>query len=106
MFTTGGYQIIDMKGIAITANAANATTIGGGIYNKIKDCDMPVLLVNLKVGSTLMRPAFVNFQAGTNKFVGTFSVDASTHGLTATIVEITNADKAKVSTVEVAEYSA
>lgn len=101
-----GYQIIDFKGIAITANAANATTIGGDIYNKIKNCDLPILVVNLKVGSTLMRPAFVNFQAGTNKYLGTFAIDGSTHGLTATIIEVTNQDKAKVSTVEVAEYSA
>lgn len=101
-----GYQIIDFKGIAITANAANATTIGGDIYNKIKNCDLPILVVNLKVGSTLMRPAFVNFQAGTNKFLGTFAIDGSTHGLTATIIEVTNQDKAKVSTVEVAKYSA
>lgn len=101
-----GYQIVDMKQIAITANAANATTIGGDIYNKINKTDLPILVVNLKVGSTVMRPAFVNFQAGTNKYVGTFGIAESTHGLTATILEITNADKAKVSTVEVAEYSA
>lgn len=102
---TGGYQIIDLQDKAITAGGS-AVTIGDNIYNKIKNTGMPILVKGLKVGSTVYRPAYVNFQAGTNKFVGTVDVVKSTHGLTATILTVTNADKASVETVEVAAYSA
>lgn len=102
----GGYQIIDLKNIAITANGS-AVAIGDKIYEKVlKAKTLPVLVVGLKVGSTEKHAAFVNFQAGTNKVVGTFEIVSSTHGLTASIIEIDKDSKAKVSTVEVAEYSA
>ena len=101
----GGYQIIDLGEKAITAGGS-AVTIGGDIFNKIKKTNLPILVSGLKVGSTVYRPAYVNFQAGTNKYVGTVEVVKSTHGLTATILTITNQDKASVETVEVAAYSA
>lgn len=101
----GGYQIINLGNNAITAGGS-AVTIGNDIYNKIKNCNLPILIKGLKIGSTVYRPCYVNFQAGTNKYVGTVEVVKSTHGLTATILTITNADKASVETVEVAEYSA
>lgn len=101
---TGGYQIIDLQEKAITVGGS-AVTIGDNIFNKIKNSGMPVLVKGLKVGTTIYRPAYVNFQAGTNKFVGTFDVVKSTNGLTASIITITNADKASVETVEVAAYS-
>ena len=101
----GGYQIIDLKEIAITANGS-AVAIGDKIYEKVLNTTLPVLVTGLKIGSSVQRSAFVNFQTGTNKVLGTFKIDESTHGLTASVLEIDKDSKAKIRTCEVAEYSA
>lgn len=93
----GGFQILDMKQVALTANAVNYTSIETGIFNKIKNCDLPVIVVNLKVGSTVLRPSVVNFQATSSTvYEGLVSVE----GTTITNLLVKSDDKAKVTQTE------
>lgn len=64
---TGGYQIIDLKGVEI----ATAGTVIPGIYETIEGAEKPILLTGIN-DHTLgeMKPRFIAFDVSGTNFVG------------------------------------
>lgn len=101
----GGYQIIDFKGDAFTVSTQK--TLDFDLYGIITKKALPIYVTGLKIGSSNEMSNWVSFYKNSStSCVGIVKVEESTHGLTVSYMEVTNANKAVIRQVELAEYSA
>lgn len=83
MIINGGYQIVDLKG---TALSSTASTIAGTYNAVLNSKNKPIYVQGLKISTTVYNDCFLPCFASTNKF---------TLVLPTGVIEITNDDKVK-----------
>lgn len=77
----GGYKIIDLKGISITAGG-EAVTIAG-VYDAIESTNKATLIENLVIGSVEQNARFLTFKVDSGSYVSeeTFTVSGTEYTL-------------------------
>lgn len=103
-FITGGYHIIDCRGIKIDdESGANIP----GIYDQFEEATKPVMLVGVNNDGTMELPVFAPYYASSNIFYATLKTvyDTVDYTLTTTMLKVESDDDVSIISVTVGAQS-